>query len=277
MRRLVIFSLACGLVAFAIQIVRADIVINEFSYDDQSTDDLEFVELYNSGGASVDISGWTLGTRDAGGVGVSGSASSVIPAATTLGAGAYYVIGNAAVVPNLTRAGDFLENDGETLELRSGPFATAPLVDAVVYETNKGTASYGVLPADVAAQVGPTPGLWGNHNSNQTGSVVNNTLGRYTDGLDTNVNGRDFGTRNFTPGATNNTGVVSDYTPTDVDGATVGTSVANFHGSFVLPRVINPALADANNPNAIPVSPQGGKAIIAWDPTGVAISLAATT
>jgi hypothetical protein len=39
---------------------RAAIIINEFSYDDGGTDDKEFVELYNNGGAAVDISGWTL-------------------------------------------------------------------------------------------------------------------------------------------------------------------------------------------------------------------------
>ena len=36
------------------------VVINEFSYDDSSTDDAEFVELYNASGVAVDISGWQL-------------------------------------------------------------------------------------------------------------------------------------------------------------------------------------------------------------------------
>lgn len=42
----------------------AQVVINEFAYDDTGTDDVEFVELYNAGTTPVDISGWILQSRD---------------------------------------------------------------------------------------------------------------------------------------------------------------------------------------------------------------------
>ena len=36
------------------------VVINEFAYDDTSTDNLEFIELYNADTVPVDISGWIV-------------------------------------------------------------------------------------------------------------------------------------------------------------------------------------------------------------------------
>ena len=43
---------------------------------------------------------------------------------------------------------------------------------------------------------------------------------------------------------------------------------SQYFASFVLPRVIDPTVAGGINTKAIPASPQGGKAIIAWDETG---------
>ena len=71
----------------------AQVVINEFQYDDDSTDDREFVELYNAGGLAVDIGNWSVGGRDA-----SGNNTFVnIPGGTMLASGAYYVIGQVNV------------------------------------------------------------------------------------------------------------------------------------------------------------------------------------
>jgi hypothetical protein len=53
----------------------------------------------------------------------------------------------------------------------------------------------------------------------------------------------------------------------DVNGLPAGDNLPQYHASFVLPRVIDPMVADANNPRALPGrSPQGGNAIVAWDP-----------
>ena len=56
---------------------------------------------------------------------------------------------------------------------------------------------------------------------------------------------------------------------TDVDSVAVGTVLRDdYYASFKLPRVITPGTVDAYNPSVIPASPQGGRAIIAWDETG---------
>jgi hypothetical protein len=98
------------------------------------------------------------------------------------------------------------------------------------------------------------------------------SLQRWKDGLDTNDNGRDFGHMPWTPGASNNT------TPTpfsdNFNARNVYDLVPNLSGSFRAPRVIDPTQYDVPpysttpNPNAIPASPDGGNAMIAWDWAG---------
>lgn len=292
-RRRLAAAVAAGcLVASFGAATQAAVTINEFAYDDTKTSDPgdshEFVELYNDGGAAVDISGWTLGGRDASGnntiITIPGALGS---STTTIAPGGFYVIGMAGVQNvNQTNAA-FLENDAETIELRSGPFASATLVDAVVYESNKGTASYGALPADVATQVGggtASPGYWGNHQTVEyTGTPLTGTVsvGRYLDGGDTNSNGRDFGMRPFTPGASNLGGgsVTSFYTPPDVDAAASQSVVpglrASFEGgagqAYTPPsgaRVIDPTVISTFNPHVIPASPDGGNVITVHDSSG---------
>ena len=92
-RPLKFFAVLAALMCIA-PISNGAIIVNEFVYDDAGTDDREFVELYNSGPGAVDISGWTVGGRDATTV----NASAVIPAATILAPGAFYVISNAGVL-----------------------------------------------------------------------------------------------------------------------------------------------------------------------------------
>ena len=121
----------------------AQVVINEFSYDDQGTDDREFVELYNGSASAVDISNWTLESVDDTGLAV--GSPHVIPPATMLAAGDWYVIGSG-LVPNvdLVVNDGFLENDKEAIVLKD---AGSQIVDAVGYEGNK----TGVLPAGACA------------------------------------------------------------------------------------------------------------------------------
>jgi hypothetical protein len=262
MNRLVRCAAVCALF-FCPALSRAAVIINEVVYDDGGTDDREYVELHNTGPGAVDISGWTVGGQDATGA----NTSVAITAGTMLNAGGYYVIGNTGVLNvNQTAAAGFLENDAETVELRNG----ATLIDAMLYESNKGAASHGVLPADVAAQVGP--GVWGNNQSTDlagTPLVSSAGLARYVDGRDTNNNGRDWGFRPNTPGTSNNPVNITNYVVPNVTAATVGSDLTGFGYSFVPPRVINPGVADTNNTNVIP-SPPGSpnRAIVAWDPSG---------
>src|SRR5688572_5883367 len=153
---------------FASSMTHGAVIINEIAYDDTgSADDHEFVELYNTGPAAVDISGWTLGGRD----GTTTNASAVVPAATSLAPGAYYVFGNTAVVlKNQTIAAGFLENDAEQIELWNGAINTSTLIDGLVYEANKGAGpaatQYGIPTAAMLAQIGG--GYWSN---SQTGHI----------------------------------------------------------------------------------------------------------
>jgi hypothetical protein len=260
-----------GAMALAISVLSrvpasAAIVINEFAYDDTgAADDREFVEIYNNGAAPVDVSGWVVTGRDATTVNL----AATIPAATTIPAGGFYVVGNTGV-PNVNQvvAGGFLENDIESVEVRD---AAGALQDALAYETNKGIAG-NLTGSDLPAQIGP--GIFGNSQNIDLagGPPLLSTVSqaRYVDGRDTNNNGRDFGMRPSTPGATNTpAGLMALYLPPDPTGQTVGSDVPGLTGSFVNARYIDPTVADANNPNAIAPSPTtGNRAIVAWDPSG---------
>jgi hypothetical protein len=256
----------------------AAVVINEFSYDDFSTDDLEFVELYNNGASPVDISGWTLGGHDNSTTNGGVNPIQTIPGSTTIAAGGYYVIGNSGVSNvNLVASGGFLENDAESIELWNGAFSTSTLIDGVVYETNKGptggAANYGTLSPDMLTQTNTggnaqSPGIWANTQASDLSGKPTDSLARFVDGRDTNNNGRDFGMRLATPGAANNPINITTYNVPIVTGQAPGTEVPGWGYSFVPPKVIDPTVADAVNPNAITAPPNSDRAIIAYDPSG---------
>jgi Lamin Tail Domain len=240
--------------------VRAQVVINEFQYDDlPNPDDREFVELYNSGLSSVDIGNWVLGGRDVGAI----HPSVTIPAGTLLAPGAYYVIGQSGV-PNVNLVSSvLLEDSNETLELTD---SIGTLIDAVFYEGNKGPIP---LTPELTAQIGSP--YWGNHQGVEIGSFqTQTTVGRHIDGRDTNNNGRDFGLRPSTPGTSNHAaGIVTSYSPPNVDVIADGIVVAGTSGSFVQPRVFTPGVVTPGlNLNAIPAPVGRSKAITAWDNAG---------
>jgi hypothetical protein len=246
-----------------LSVSRGAIIINEFVYDDSGTDDREFVELFNAGAVAIDISGWVVTGRDA----TTTNASATIPAATTLAPGAFYVLGNTGVLnSNQTVAGGFLENDIESIEVRD---VSGTLIDAVMYETNKGITG-NLTGSDLPGQVGP--GIFGNGGGFTPDLPGNTTMsnGRFIDGRDTNNNGRDWGTRPSTPGSSNNTGLMTSYQPPDITGLAVGNAVPGLTGAFVNARVMDPTVADGtNNPNVIPPAPTtGNRAITVWDPSG---------
>lgn len=265
MRRFTACAIVCGLL-FAPSMARAAVIINEVQYDDNGGDDREFVELYNDGVAAVDISGWTVIGRDVTTV----NPSATIPAATSIAAGGYYVISNTGVLnSNQTVAANFLENDIESVELRGPGGATGPLMDAVMYETNKGIAG-NLTGSGLPAEVGP--GIFGN-NGGFTPDLPGNTtasIGRFVNGRDTNNNGRDWGIRPSTPGTSNNTGLMTFYTPPDPTGSIVGNPVPGLTAAFVNARFMDPTVADGtNNPNVIPPAPSSqNRAITVFDSSG---------
>lgn len=263
MHRFICCAAFCALLIVSAT-ARAAIIINEFAYDDASTDSEEYVELFNSGPGAVDISGWTLTGRDVTTVNPTTTVPLLTPA---IPVGGYYVFGNAGVLnANQTIAVNFLENDIESIEIRD---AGGALIDAAMYETNKGIAGNLSTEPGLVAQVGP--GIFGNTGTTPDLPGLNTTtsLGRFVDGRDTDNNGRDFGMRPSTPGTSNNAGFMTFYTPPDPTGSTLGSSVPGLTGSFVDARFIDPTVVDGNNPNAIPLAPSSGnRAMIAWDSTG---------
>ena len=232
--------------------LHSQVVINEFVYDDTSTDNREFVELYNAGALPVDISGWTLSSVDA--AGPAAGSPWTIPAATILAPGGFFVIGNPGVPNlNLVTTLNFLENDEEGIVLRD-QFST--VVDSVGYELNKQT---GLLPPNFEGV-----GIWGNYQSIDSTLLSN---ARWLDGYDTNDNGADFGSLPLTPGASNNLPNVLPYCNT-FDGFGVEVPVAGWSGAFVLPKIVDPTIASASLINPVVASPDGGNVMVTWDPSG---------
>ncbi len=239
------------------QLVLPAIVINEFSYDDASTDDVEFVEIVNRSTAPVDISGWRLEAIDA----TTTNPAYTVPAATVLAAGDFYVFGSSLLNTNFTGLIDQVvgtinlwENDNETLTIKDG---FGLVQDSLVYEANKG------IPVVMAPFV-EGEGAWGNYENTETGTPT--SVARLRDGFDTDDN-RDFHVARWTPGTSNAQGSPKPYCD-DFETFAVEATHPRFAGSFVGPRVIDPTAVSVSNPNAIAASPIGGKALITWDPTG---------
>jgi hypothetical protein len=150
---------------------RAQVVINEIGYDDAGTDNLEFVEFYNAGASPIDISGWQFTPRDPTALNL----DVTIPVSTSIPAGGYCVIGHAAVASvNQVITGDFLENDIESAEIRD---SAGTLIDAVMYETNKGITG-NLIANGLPAETGP--GWFGNNGTTpDLASSPTMTLGRF--------------------------------------------------------------------------------------------------
>ncbi|MBI5851334.1 MAG: lamin tail domain-containing protein [Planctomycetes bacterium] len=250
------FVLAAAFVPQGPSGVAPSLVINEFSYDDSSTDKFEFVEIHNAGKTAVDLTGWRLTSSDPSGPNFSLALNSVM-----LESGGYYVIGNA-LVPNVNQviAVNTLENDNESLALLD---PSSVVVDSLIYEANKGIA--------FAPGLAEGEGIWDNHQMTDA-SANALSLSRVVDGWDTGDNGLDFLHRPWTPGASNNVG--GNTYGDAYDSVAVGTAVPGWAGNFknarsIDPTVVGPLVGLNNlNPNAIPASPQGGNAAIFWDETG---------
>ncbi len=118
--------------------LRADIVINEIHYDPEPKTELaEFIELYNTGGESVDLSGYAF----------TNGFDFTFPEGSTIDAQAYLILAQNAqgyngkfgsiFVGGLRAAGEFeagnLSNDGERIVLRN---PLGEVVDEVNYQAN---------------------------------------------------------------------------------------------------------------------------------------------
>lgn len=284
----------------------AQVVINEFVDDERNAtagqitpDSREFVELYNAGASPVDISGWQLLTKQLGTnfnqpAGLTtytlpSTASEIVPA------GGFYVIkapgvpipsGVGYYEPTFPTGRDLLP-DGVTV-IGGSPPAVIPekstsanyvlelhnvsgtLIDAVADETFRGTQRGDLTSEQIAQTAG---GSWGQDSSyNVSSPNTRFSNGRFLDGRDTNNNGYDFGMLPLTPGSTNNQAInATGHAIPDVDALGFEEAVTAYYASIVMPKAIDPTNADGNtlNPSSTgTISPQGGKAIIAYDKVG---------
>lgn len=134
---ILILILACGTAS-----ARADVLINEVDADTQSTDVLEFVELFGDPGASLDglVLVFFNGSGD-----VSYRAFDLDGYA--LDGNGFFLVGNAGVVPTpaITFPSNGLQNGADAVALYAADGADFPngtavtttdLLDAVVYDTN---------------------------------------------------------------------------------------------------------------------------------------------
>ena len=214
----------------------AQVTINEFVDDERTAsagqvaiDTREFVELYNAGASSVDISGWQIlakqiGSNFGGAEGV-GVYTYTLPASTSIPAGGFFVMGAAGVpnvnyTPTFPTGKDMLPDGANTtngnyvLELRN---TANTLVDAVADETFRGTERANLTAEQVAQTAG---GWWGQDPSfNVSSPNLQFSTGRYQNGRDTNNNGYDFGMLPVTPGASNNLPQNVSHTIPNVDSA----------------------------------------------------------
>jgi len=247
------------------------VVINEFNYDDTGTDTLAFVELYNRSDEPIDIGGWVIQVGDYIPPGVYYEVT--IPAGTTIAAHGYWTVGMAGVASIPGAVVDLIDNslrldDGMNyLALRS---PAGVLLDAAAWETNKGPVyGYVFIPEEIYTQIGL--GIWGNHVNAENPPTAQS---RFLDGLDTDENGRDFGIQPATPGFSNNQPDQMPYFE-NASGLDPVEAVPGWVFSYKPMFAFDPTDTDPNgpsglklNPSAIPYSPDGGLALIAWDEEG---------
>ena len=180
-------------------ITAGDLVVNEVDYDQPSSDSAEFVEIKNTTGSPIDLTGLDLVLVN----GADALPYNTIALAGTLAAGDYFVVcGDAASVANCD-----LDSSPDTNFIQNGaPDAVAiefggTIIDTVSYEGNVG-APY---------TEGSGTGLDDNSGDGVAG------ISRCADGADTDQNNVDFlDARPITPGATNDCAVGGGLNPGDL-------------------------------------------------------------
>ncbi|MEM7083246.1 MAG: lamin tail domain-containing protein [Pseudomonadota bacterium] len=202
-RRVVLLVMPFFLSAAAAQITIGEpIKINEIDYDQPGSDGAEFIELYNSGPAVVNLSTYTLEL-------VNGSNDSIYQTIALgnvdLGAGAFFVIcADASEVANCMLEGFSSVQNGSPDAV--GLLNSGVVVDAVSYE------------GDVAAPYveGSGVGLEDVSSGGTGGPNEFKSIARFPDGDDTDVNNVDFSQVCMSPGSANLT-TTSNCLPPSVE------------------------------------------------------------
>ena len=158
----------------------AELVINEIDYDTGSSD--EFIEIYNRGGSSIDLTGYRFDLVN----GINGTAYASYEGAGQLAGGGYFVLAKQAVfdsasAPRLLLT-DNVQNGPDAIRIVET--ATGRVVDSVHYEGSVAGAGEG------------TP-------AGRDSGAASSSIGRCPNGFDSDDNRLDFGTMTATPGAAN--------------------------------------------------------------------------
>jgi hypothetical protein len=162
-------TLTCVVAHHAAAILR----VNEVATGTTTSAADEFVELVNAGGAAVDVGGWKLVYRSASGT--SDTTLATIPTGTTIGAGAFYLVGGSAYAG--ARAADQSFSTG--LASAGGGVGVRDAAGVLVDSVGWGTAANAYVEATVA----PAP---------PTTAQPGASIVRRPDGHDTNDNSADF-------------------------------------------------------------------------------------
>jgi hypothetical protein len=212
-------------------------VINELDYDDAGSDDREFIEIMGPPG--YDISNYMV-------VGVTAFDNSeystyTVPAATTIPADGFYVMGSS-LVPNVDQvigASDLFQNGSpDAVVLKDD---TGAIIDALGYEFGAGGGA-GALTAD---RYEGTPYMAGD----SFGAWV--SIGRKNDMVDTDDNNADFDINKQTPGEKNQQFTLWADDMPYVDTMTNPTALS-WWGDFVDVYSVNPASVGApDSPEAV--------------------------
>ncbi len=254
----------------------APVCINEFCYDDGGTDNYEFVELFNRSATPVDISGWKIVVNDSGSPGYGGSGAGAvpthtIPAGTILAPGAFFLLGNAALVPTavpgvsmqipvnaIENGGTYTAYDFESIELQD---PNSVIIDSLVFEMGYAPGTFGPHPLE-------GHGFFGDLACGDGATLPACSVSRFLDGWDDDNNTTDYLVGTFpTPGATNARPAGIPYIDT-FDTGTLGIAIPGWVPGFVPPKYVDPTQVDAQNTNAKPASPVGGLAMSMWDASG---------
>ncbi len=187
-----------------------DVVINELRY---ATGE-EYIELYNAGSSTVNLSDWELafGTQP-------GSTTELaIPAGTTLAPGAFWVVGSAGASyrdfeADLEDMGNASSADGVLLTCNGAR------VDTVIYASDNADGWTDDSGA-VATSLAPKPGS-------------SESIARVEDGLDTNQCAVDFLADIPSPGLSNTAAPVGDADCANADGITINELVYSTDAEWI--------------------------------------------
>lgn len=186
----------CIILTFALPVIvygqtRGKLVINEVDYDQPSHDTAEFVEILNRSAATVELSFYTLELVNGTGGGAKVYGRFQLPSRVLVPGGYFVMCVDKQTVPNC---------DSELLKsIQNGsPDALAlklnnTIVDVLSYE---GNAAAPYFEADGSGLVDSGTGGVGGPNEHVG-------LSRFPDGVDTDVNNKDFSARCVSPGLPN--------------------------------------------------------------------------